>query len=211
MKTRSVACVVVLLTTVALPMGCGSFQDSPAMRKARETSALSELKKFSTAQNILMVEEGRFACDLRELESLGGGLMNAGMVQASPRAASPRALNGYFYSQLQPRSDLQAGLLAYPAEIGRTGDKALMILIDEGRGPGPSEAHPVSGDNARLFFAPAKNLDLPFSHWPAESELVSDWREIRRRSPKEGLREAEQIFEDFQSGKIPEQDPVFGD
>ena len=128
------------------------------MRKARETSAFAELKKFSTAQNIAMVENGRFARTLEELEAFGGGLLAPAMVQASHRASPPEALNGYYFSEVEPRTSLQAGLAAYPETIGKTGDKVIMILIDESRGDGPTEERPISGDNSRIFFAPGRQI-----------------------------------------------------
>ena len=69
----------------------------------------------------------------------------------------------------------------------------------------------MSGDNTRIFFAPAKKITLPFTHWPSEPGLAANWKEIRRRSPEEGLREAEQIYDDFKAGIVPGSDPVFGD
>ena len=181
------------------------------MRKARGTSGFAELKKFSTAQNILFVEEGRFARDLEELRAFGGGLIEERVVRASYRAASPTALNGYLFSEIDPHTRVQAGLAAYPETIGKTGDKIIIILIDDGRGDGPTEERPISGDNTRIFFAQAKDIHLPFTQWPSESELARNWNEIRRRSPEEGMREAEQNFNDLQAGKTPDRDPVFGD
>lgn len=181
------------------------------MRKARETSAFAELKKFSTAQNIVMVENGRFARSLEELEAVGGGVLAPAMVQASHRASPPIALNGYFFSEVEPRTPLQAGLAAYPETIGKTGDKVIMILIDEGRGDGPTEERPISGDHSRIFFAQAKDVRLPITRWPSETDLTTDWHEIRRRSPEEGMREAERIFEASLAGEAPGEDPVFGD
>lgn len=206
MKTSGIPLIIALVLLVR----CGGIEDAPAMRKARETSAFAELKKFSTAQNIMYTEYGHFARDLEELETLGGGLIERGMVQASHRAPSPKPLNGFFFSEIEPRASMQAGLAAYPEKVGKTGDKVIMILIDPGRGPGPSEEHPISGDNARIFFAQAKEINLPFTHWPSETELSRNWKEIRRRTPEEGLREARQIVEDFKSGRPPQEDPVFG-
>ena len=199
------------LAAMALLLGCGFGPDGPMMRRARETAAFSELKKFSTAQNLLFVEEGRFARDLQELQARGEGLISHRMVQASHLSASPLALNGYYYSEIEPHTPVQAGLAAYPKEPGKTGDKVLLILIDIDHGPGPTEQSPVSGDNARIFFAPAGDISIPVTRWPSDAELASDWNEIRRRSPEEGLREAEQIFDDFVAGKPPQKDPVFGD
>lgn len=202
---------VLPIAVVGLLLGCGSVHEGPAMRKARETSAFAELRKFSTAQNIVMVENGRFARSLEELEAFGGGLLAPAMVQASHRASPPKALNGYYFSEVEPRTSLQAGLAAYPETIGKTGDKVIMILIDEGRGDGPTEGRPISGDNSRIFFAMAKDLSLPITRWPSEADLTTDWHEIRRRSPEEGMREAERIFEGFVTGKAVGKDPVFGD
>ncbi|MCZ6695605.1 MAG: hypothetical protein O7A63_03595 [Acidobacteria bacterium] len=203
--------IVLPIMAVGLLLGCGSLQDGSAMRKARETSAFAELKKFGTAQNIVMIENGRFARSLEELQSFGGGLIAPAMVQASPRASPPHALNGFFFSEIVPRTSSQTGLAAYPATIGKTGDKIIMILIDEDAGPQPTEGRPISGDNSRIFIAQAKDVRLPITRWPSEADLKANWHEIRRRNPVEGMREAERIFADLMAGKAPKRDPVFGD
>lgn len=199
------------IAAVGLLLGCGSVQDGAVIRKARETSAFAELKKFSTAQNIVMVENGHFARSLEELQSLGGGLIDPAMVQASHRASPSSALNGYFFSEIDSGTSLRTGLAAYPERIGETGDKVIMILIDEGAGPQPTEDRPISGDNSRIFFAQAKDVGLPITRWPSKVDLTTNWHEIRRRSPEEGMREAERIFADSLSGKLPEKDPVFSE
>ena len=212
MQIPKVSCAAALILAFVCGLtGCGFSPDGPAMRKARETSAFAELRKFSTAQNIQFVETGRFARDLEELAGFDEGLIDPRMVQASSRAPDPTPRNGYFFSEVAPQTPLQAGLAAYPEKIGKTGDKVIMILIDEARGPEPTEGYPVSGDNSRIFFAQAKDISLPFTHWPSEAELARNWKEIRQRSPQEGLREAQQISDDFLSGMPPVKDPVFGD
>jgi hypothetical protein len=212
MQIPRVSCAAaILLAFVCGLTGCGFSPDGPAMRKARETSAFAELRKFSTAQNILFMESGRFARDLEELASFGEGLIDQRLQQASSRASNPTPRNGYFFSEIAPQTPMQAGLAAYPETPGKTGDKVIMILLDEALGPEPTEGYPVSGDNSRIFFAQAKDIKLPFTHWPSEAELARNWKEIRQRSPQEGLREAQQIFDDFASGKPPAKDSVFAD
>ena len=57
--------------------------------------------------------------------------------------------------------------------------------------------------------SPATRIDSEFS--TSEPELAANWKEIRRSSPEEGLKEAEQIYDEFKAGIVPGSDPVFGD
>ena len=61
-----------------------------------------------------------------------------------------------------------------------------------------------------MYWASAEQVTGPVTRWPTDSELSNTYTEIRRRTPEEGLREAEQVYEDYKAGKKVK-DPVFGD
>jgi len=208
------ACFFVLLLLVFLFLaGCtgaggGLLSAGGAIKKANETAALSSLKKFSTAQSMLMAEEGRFSRDVAgdAMEGRFEGLLDHRLAQAMDPHGRP--LNGYYFSEVRSSDPFRCGLAAYPARPGSTGDRVLMILLDE-RADHESQSL-ISGGNWTLYWADSSRVRGPVTSWPSRGELSSDWNEIRKRSPGEGLREARDLAGRFDAGK-PVEDPVFGD
>ncbi len=194
------------------------FQGMSTLKKANESSALAQLKKYSTAQNIMIVEQGRFAHSLSELHDSGylpGRTQQ--LLAAWQGSTSPVPMSGYLFADIEEdagggRLDdpMRGGLAAYPAAPGESGDRVLLILLDERSAsmPQPVGGGFVGGANWRLFWAIHQDVEIPLTRWPSASELESTFHEIRKRTPQEGLREAQKAMDDFRSGRPPK-DVVF--
>jgi hypothetical protein len=215
---RSLHHVLPALTFAALTlMACIGFgQGSPAIKKANETSALSQLKKYSTVQAFILTEEYRYIHDLDQLVEDGrsGGIFGRRFAAARHGRPNPTPMSGYLFSGIVEdehgaRLDdpFRCGLAAYPANPGVSGDRILLILLNE---EWDTSTGPVSGGNWRLFWASHEDVRGPVTRWPSDSELRDTYVEIRKRTPEGGLREAEQVYDDYKSGKKVK-DPVFGD
>ncbi len=187
-----------------------------SLRRANETSALAQLKKYSTAQAVLLMEEGRYAHRLSELYEDGrfAGIIDRRLQDAWHRSEAPVPLSGYLFADIEqderghPLTDpLRSGLSAYPVEPGVSGDRVLLILLDEQF----AQTSPgfVGGGSWRLFWARYEEVGSPVTRWPSKQELQSTYREIRKRTPREGLREAQELMGDYKSGRRA-RDPVFG-
>jgi len=189
------------------------------MKKANETSALAQLKKYSTAQNIMFVEQGRFAHSLSELHDSGylpGRTQQ--LLAAWQGSTSTKPMSGYLFADIEEdagggRLDdtMRGGLAAYPEAPGESGDRVLLILLDERSAsmPTPVGGGFVGGANWRLFWANHQDVEIPLTRWPSETELQTAFHEIRRRTPQGGMREAQKVMDDFKARR-PTEDPVFG-
>ncbi len=236
MKATRVGTLVLGLAGILVlgPAGCGESGGSSGsggsgslnflsglnpMKKANETSALAQLKKYSTAQNIMFVEQGRFAHKLSELH--GSGYLpgrTQPLLAAWQGSTSPEPMSGYLFADIEEdagrgRLDdpMRSGLAAYPEAPGESGDRILLILLDESSASMAALVGGgfVGGASWRLFWANHRDVEIPLTRSPSETELETTFHEIRKRTPQEGLREAQQVMDDFKSGR-PIEDPVFG-
>ena len=184
------------LFSILFLVGCDSsnFVHIPS----NETYARSQLKNYNVAQMMLYVERGEMAETLPVLykETGGGGLLGKDILLAWYRADSPAPLQGYLYSDINVSDRSAAGLVAYPAKPGKTGNQVWMLLINPEGDPGQ---WPVNGDAARIFHRQAEGAQLPITEWPTTAELNSDWQEVKRLTPRQGLRKAHKIYDDYRS------------
>jgi hypothetical protein len=206
----------IVFATLTLMACIGFGEGSPAIKKANETSALAQLKKFNTVEAYVLMEEYRYIHDLDELvgDDRSAGLFGRRFAAARHGAPDPSPMSGYYFSSIVEDEHgahlddpFRCGLAAYPAKPGRTGDRVLLILLDE---KWDTATGPVSSGNYRVYWASHERVAGPVTRWPTESELRTDYVEIRQRTPEEGLREAEELYDDYKAGK-PGKDPVFGD
>ncbi|MFQ5931353.1 MAG: hypothetical protein ACE5MM_02990 [Nitrospiraceae bacterium] len=207
---RKVNLVLVAMILVGLS-GCGESGGLGSLdlrKKANETNALAQLKKYSVAQTQLLVEEGRYVHKLSDLYGERGyhQLIDKQLLDAWHRSETPVPLSGYLFADIEEDENgegltdpFRCGLSAHPAAPGVSGDRVILILLDEKAAPMPSG--PVGGGSWRLFWAKHDDVDIPMTRWPSEHELQTTFREIRKRTPREGLREAQEIMDDYQSGR----------
>jgi hypothetical protein len=185
-------------TIVLVVLAAGGFlevvrmdlSDHPAVRFANATSAMSHLRKYSTAQALLSMETGRCTHRLPDLfeDPAFAGIIDEPLIQAWHRNENPIPLSGYLFADIEQDEYGRTldhwgrcGLSAFPVEPGRTGDKTLLILIDETvelANPGP-----VQGGDWRLYEASAEEVPGPVTRWPSRSELQEKYRDLTRSPP----------------------------
>ena len=222
MRTPKVILILVGMLGLGVA-GCGEsgdigslnpFRGMGVLKKSNESSALAQLKRYSSEQSSLLVHEGSFAHKLSDLYTHLGyrEKRDTRLLGAWHRSEAPVPLKGYLFADIQEDEDggaltdgFRCGLSAYPAEPGVSGDRVMLILLDERSVPMPSDADGgfVGGDNWRLFWAKPEDIEAPVTRWPTEHELQSTFHELRTRTPQEGLRDAQEAIDDFRSGRSP--------
>jgi hypothetical protein len=180
-----------LVSVILAPSACGrAFLG--AEQKANEVSALSQLKKYSTAQALVSVETGRYLHSLPELYEYAGreGILDEALLKAWDRARDPVPLNGYLFTEVEQEESgarltdpWRCGLSAFPAVPGRSGDHVMLVLMDDGSGP--SDLSPISDGGWRLYRARVEDLTGPVRRWPSQDELQTKFEQktIRIRRP----------------------------
>jgi hypothetical protein len=91
-----------------------------------------------------------------------------------------------------------AGLCAYPAEPGKTGDLIICILADPRHFEEESikEYGGVShGEEWTFYTALYEDIGEPLYNWPSDETLTETFQALKKRSPREGLREAQRLAE----------------
>ena len=97
-----------------------------------------------------------------------------------------------------------AGLCAYPAKPGKTGDLIICILADpqnfqEGMsGDFPTVSH---GEEWTFYKAKYKDIGEPVRSWPSDETLQETFQALKKRTPQEGLREAERLVKSVSEGQ----------
>jgi hypothetical protein len=196
-----------LLILVCSLIGCYEiFEDSAEFKRGRETKAMSLLKKYQTAASILQAETGRYP-SLEELYEDGDymGAISDAFYNAWDGLDKPEPLGGYLFSSIDsdaygaPLDRMQyAGLCAYPAEPGKTGDLIICILSDPRhfQDEGIKEYGGVShGEEWTFYTALYEDIGEPLYSWPSDEVLAETFQALKKRSPKEGLREAQRLAE----------------
>jgi hypothetical protein len=196
-----------LLILACSLMGCYEiFEDSAEFKRGRETKAMSLLKKYQTAASILQAETGRYP-SLEELYEDGDyiGIISDAFYNAWDGLDKPEPLGGYLYSSIDtdaygaPLDRMQyAGLCAYPAEPGKTGDLIICILADPRHFEEESikEYGGVShGEEWTFYTALYEDIGEPLYNWPSDETLTETFQALKKRSPREGLREAQRLAE----------------
>ena len=171
-------------------------------RMANRTRAMSAQKAYVTAQSLYHVEYGRYA-SLAELRELPGfaDFFSAGFTAALVDQPEPKPSSGYLFSEIildetggSLDFERRIGLAAHPSEPGVTGDQTILMLIDLELMGGVDEFNPVShGEEWNYYVADARKVEAPPTRWPSPAELETFWKNLRKRTPAQGLREAEQI------------------
>ena len=202
------------LTIMAFVLfGCYSpFESSEAYKRARETRALSFLKKYQTAATINQMETGQYA-DLPGLYEDGAyqGIISNTFYYAWDGHDQPRPLGGYLYSSITtdesgaPLDPMDyAGLCAYPAEPGKTGDLIICILAD----PAHFKAETNNGYGAvshgeewTFYAANYEGIGEPLHSWPSKVTLQETFQSLKKRTPQEGLREAKRLMDSLSKKK----------
>ena len=152
------------------------------------------------------VETGRYG-SLPELyeEDIYQGVINDAFYNAWDGLDEPEPLGGYLYSSIEtdvygaPLDRMNyAGLCAYPAEPGKTGDLIICILADPRHFQGESikEYGGIShGEEWTFYTALYEDIGEPLHSWPSDETLAETFQALKKRSPKEGLREARRLAE----------------
>lgn len=110
---------------------------------------------------------------------------------------------GYLFSEIETdvygdvldRTN-SAGLCAYPADPGTSGDLIICILADPGRFDESQvkEFGGVShGDEWTFYTAIYEDIGEPPHSWPSDEILEENFTALKKRQPKEGLREAQRL------------------
>jgi hypothetical protein len=180
-----------LVSVLFAPSACGKVLLG-AEKQANEVTALSQLKKYSTAQAWVSVETGRYLHSLPELYEYAGrgGVLDEALLNAWDRAPDPVPLNGYLFTEVEQDESgarltdpWRCGLSAFPAIPGRSGDHVMLVLMDDRSEP--SDLSPVSDGGWRLYRARVEDLSGPIRRWPSPDELQTKFEErtIRIRRP----------------------------
>ena len=192
-----------LCLTVVLVAGCGPSTTAVLhLKRANETALLSELKKIQVAYNVAHAEFGEYAtlAGLSEAAILDGALFAAW--NESPDA---KPIRGYYFSEIETGPDGDpldrednAGVCAYPADPGITGDNIICLTVEPGgrrpRGAGPAvfAALPPIWN---FYVARYSSIGEPVTDWPNQGELADLFRVFRQFSSKQGKREIQQLLD----------------
>lgn len=169
-------------------------------KESNELAALNHLRKFQTANAHHFAESGRYAT-LPELYRNGAGEdIEYWFFLAWDGHVEPKPFFGYLFASVDPgyasdrKKASRAGLCAYPAVTGETGDLIICTL---------SSGDPaVAGDAEewRLYVAQAIELRYPPRAWPSEDELQRSFVPLSARSAEQGIAEAHQRALDALAG-----------
>ncbi len=180
------------------------FEGTKEYKQAHETSAMSYLKRYQTATSLNQVEYGRYS-NLPDLYEEGGyrGLIDEAFYEAWDGHDDPQPLGGYLFSDVDAdangapldRED-RAGLCAYPSKPGESGDHIICVLAD----PRHFKAEPISaggfvshGEEWTFYKAKYEDIGEPVRRWPSDGELGGVFQPYQKRTPAEGLREAQRL------------------
>ena len=196
---------LLLITGFAILTGCFEvFENSPQYKRARATKAMSLLKKYQVAATLHQVETGRYPT-LEEIYEASeySGVITPAFYNAWDGLDEPRPLEGYLYSEIQtdPYGHAldrfnYAGLCAYPAEPGISGDLIICMLADPGsfdQGQIKDFEGVSHGDEWTFYSAPYEDIGPPPYDWPDDETLAENFTALKKRNPKEGLREAQRL------------------
>ncbi len=202
MKKLAIGFLVILAFALH---GCyGLFEDSEPLKRARETKALSLLKKYQTAATFHQMEAGLYG-SLPGLYEDGAyqGIISEAFYNAWDGHDQSRPLGGYLYSSIDTDSSGDpldrmnyAGLCAYPSEPGKTGDLIICALADPEHFQGgmsgdfPAVSH---GEEWTFYTAMYEDIGEPVHSWPSHETLQEKFQALKKRTPREGLREARRL------------------
>ena len=116
-----------------------------------------------------------------------------------------KPIHGYFLSEIETGPDgdeldrvHRAGLCAYPAKPGDTGDNIICITVAPG-GKRPVGAGPAvfAGLPPRwsIYLARYEDIGEPVTDWPNEGELQDRFRIFSQLSPEKGRTKAWEILD----------------
>ena len=159
---------VFMVTGLLLACGSSDFE-----KRANETVAMSQLKKFQTANALYHVEFGHYVSLETLYEDGSSGAIDDVLFAASDSRPDPQPINGYLFSSLDEDDEERVGLCAYPQEPGETGDLMICALADL-----------------------STSFGGPLRTWPSDEQLDTQFTALEGRSPKDALTEARRLMEE---------------
>jgi hypothetical protein len=145
---------------------------------------------------------------LRELYEDGAyrGIISQAFFNAWDGHSQPQPLAGYLYASIDRDSTgapldrfNYAGLCAYPAEPGKTGDLIICILADprhfQAKEIGDFGAAVSHGEEWTFYKARYEDVGKPVRRWPSDRTLRETFQAVDKRTPEQGLREAQRLVE----------------
>ena len=184
---------VFMVTGLLLACGSSDFE-----KRANETVAMSQLKKFQTANALYHVEFGHYVSLETLYEDGSSGAIDDVLFAASDSRPDPQPINGYLFSSLDEDDEERVGLCAYPQEPGETGDLMICALTDLSTLDEPEESEGfVSGaDEWRIYVTDFTSFGGPLRTWPSDEQLDTQFTALEGRSPKDALTEARRLMEE---------------
>ena len=185
---------VFMLSGLLLACGSSDFE-----RRANETVAMSQLKKFQTANAIYQVEFGHYVSLETLYEDGSSGAIDDALFAASDSQPDPQPANGYLFSSLDEDDDEErVGLCAYPQEPGETGDLMICVLADLStlEEPEDGEGFASGADEWTFYVTDFASFGEPLRAWPSGRQLDTQFTALEGRSPKDALTEARRLMEE---------------
>jgi hypothetical protein len=191
-----------------------------------ETSAKALLKEYAVMQGVYRMEERdarwRYG-SVKDLFGDGGSksLISERLYRAWDGHPSPRAANGYLFAEIDTGADglpldrtKRAGLCAYPERPGRSGEKVILMLLDDDRRyglPHGVESPDVGqGRDWNYYVAEYAKAGKPARVWPTPRELSDVFRVQAQYAPGQAVTaargEIEQASKDAGAPLVPPED-----
>jgi hypothetical protein len=208
---------IIFSLLLVLISGC-DFGGSGALKKANETNAFASLKMISSAQNVIVMEDDKYAETIPDIDRRGYGSERTmrQVVAAYHKSANKTPYSGYYFADIEEDESgrtldrrVRYGLTAYPSTPGITGDIMIILLIDRSKvrfNENHIEGRPDTSDEIQYWVASYKDIGRPVLRWPSEDELNTKFRRIKMKSPSEALQEAEELKKRYDEGRIEMKD-----
>ena len=196
--------ILAAIVVVAALSGCGQqsgIDMKAALRSANYTMALSCLKQIQVASSVFQMEsEGKFPT-LAEIEQRHY-LSRLDILEAWDQREKPVPLSGYLFCEVVEDSDgspinlrKKCGYAAYPASGNAPGGTVLLLLSNPDTAPAPAgqDGYASHGEEWTFYVADAGKVTLPVRRFPDNDSLGTVWIPLKKRTPEEALREAQDL------------------